>query len=195
MEKRDPPGPAALDPRAALQALSKDELVEIVLDDAKNWLAHDGLWFQAVERAHGMEAAIAADGEAWERFTVLEAERIMSRLGMAPGGGIPALLRCLGQRFYSRLNVQEAIEVSDRRAVFVMRNCRVQSARRRKGLPDFPCKPVGLIEYAGFARAIDPRLATRCVTCPPDAPREDLHCAWEFTLEEGEAAGATGGAP
>ncbi|HEX8907916.1 MAG TPA: DUF6125 family protein [Anaeromyxobacteraceae bacterium] len=178
-----------------MQALSKDELIEMVLDDAKNWLAHDGLWFQAVERAHGMEAAIAADRDAWERFTVIEARRIMSRLGMEPGGGIPALLRCLQHRFYGRLNVQEAIEVSDRRAVFVMRNCRVQSARRRKGLPDFPCKPVGLVEYAGFARAVDPRLTTRCVTCPPDAPRADVHCAWEFTLEEGEATAAQGRAP
>jgi hypothetical protein len=195
MERRDPREPNASDPRAALQALSKDELIELVLDDAKNWLAHDGLWFQAVERAHGMEAAIAADGEAWARFTVIEAQRIMARLRIAPGGGIPALLRCLEHRLYARLNRQEATEVSDRRAVFVMRDCRVQSARRRKGLPDFPCKPVGLVEYAGFARTIDPRLATRCVTCPPDAPREDLHCAWEFTLEEGEAAGVKGRAP
>jgi hypothetical protein len=192
MERRDPREPAASDPRAALQALSKDELIELVLDDAKNWLAHDGLWFQAVERAHGMDAAIAADGEAWARFTVIEAQRIMARLRIAPGGGIPALLRCLEHRLYARLNRQEATEVSERRAVFVMRDCRVQSARRRKGLPDFPCKPVGLVEYAGFARTIDPRIATRCITCPPDAPREDLHCAWEFTLEEGEPAGATG---
>jgi Family of unknown function (DUF6125) len=195
MERRDPREPAASDPRAALQALSKDELIELVLDDAKNWLAHDGLWFQAVERAHGMDAAIAADGEAWARFTVIEAQRIMARLRIAPGGGIPALLRCLEHRLYARLNRQEATEVTDRRAVFVMRDCRVQSARRRKGLPDFPCKPVGLVEYAGFARTIDPRLVTRCITCPPDAPREDLHCAWEFTLEEGVAAGATERAP
>lgn len=41
-----------------LRSLSKDELVRIVLDDAKNGLAHDGLWFQAVEAADGMEAAL-----------------------------------------------------------------------------------------------------------------------------------------
>ena len=32
-----------------LQALSKEELIRIIVDDAKNWLAHDGLWFQAVD--------------------------------------------------------------------------------------------------------------------------------------------------
>ncbi len=167
---------------AALRALDKEELVRIALDDAKNWLAHDGLWFQAVERAHGMDAAIEADRAAWERFTVIEATRILERLGLEPGGGIPALLRCLEHRLYARLNVQEAIEVTATRAVFVMRDCRVQSARRRKGLPAFPCKSVGLVEYAEFARAVDPRLRTRCLACPPDEHPDDAWCSWEFTL-------------
>ena len=53
-----------------LKKLSKDELISIIIDDAKNWLAHDGLWFQAIEARHGMEAAIEADRDAWEKFTV-----------------------------------------------------------------------------------------------------------------------------
>ncbi len=177
--------PELRDPAAAaahLSTLDKQELVRIILDDAKNWLAHDGLWFQAVEGAHGMEAAIAADRAAWERFTVIEARRIMERLGLAPGGGIPALLECLNHRLYARLNSQEVVEATEERAVFAMRDCRVQSARKRKGLPDFPCKNVGLVEYAEFARAVDPRIRTRCITCPPDAHSEDTWCAWEFTL-------------
>lgn len=177
--------PEALD---LLRSLSKEELVQMVVDDAKNWLAHDGLWFQAVERAHGMDAAIEADRVAWERFTVVEARRIMERLGLAPGGGIPALLQCLQHRFYGRLNVQETTEVTADRAVYTMRDCRVQSARRRRGLPDFPCKSVGLVEYAGFARAVDPRIRTRCITCPPDLGAPELACAWEFTLDPGAPA-------
>jgi Family of unknown function (DUF6125) len=176
-----PQSPA--DAEAFLRSLDKDELVRIVIDDAKNWLAHDGLWFQAVEAAHGMDAAIAADRAAWERFTVIEAKRIMARLGLPPGGGIPALLRCLEHRLYARLNTQEATEVSETRAVFVMRECRVQATRKRKGLPDFPCKSVGLVEYTEFARTIDPRIRTRCVTCPPDEHADDVWCAWEFSLQ------------
>jgi len=171
------------DAEAFLRSLDKEELVRIVIDDAKNWLAHDGLWFQAVEAAHGMSAAIDADRAAWERFTVIEAKRIMARLGIEPGGGISALLRCLEQRLYARLNTQEAAEVSDTRAVFMMRECRVQVARKRKGLPDFPCKSVGLVEYTEFARTVDPRIRTRCITCPPDDHGEGVWCAWEFSLE------------
>ncbi len=167
---------------ALLENLSKDELIAIIIDDAKNWLAHDGLWFQAVDRKYGMETAIEIDRAAWEKFTVVEAQRIMARLGLEPGGGIPALVECLKHRLYARLNLQESIEVTERRAVFRMVDCRVQSTRKRKGLSDFPCKSVGVVEYAGFARTIDPRIETRCIACPPDQHPDDFWCAWEFIL-------------
>jgi len=64
-----------------------------------------------------------------------------------------------------------------------MKDCRVQTARRRKGLPDFPCKPVGLVEYAGFAATIDPRIKTECIQCPPDDCGDEA-CVWRFTLGE-----------
>jgi hypothetical protein len=169
-----------------LYDLDREELIQIIIDDAKNWLAHDGLWFQALEKSHGMETAMDADREAWRQFTVVEAQRIMGRLGIKPGGGIPALVECLRHRFYARLNLQKLVEVSDTHAVFWMVDCRVQSARQRKGLPAFPCKSVGIVEYAEFARTIDPRITTRCIGCPPDPNPRDYWCSWEFTLPEGD---------
>jgi len=160
------------------------ELLEATLQDAAlNWLAHDGLWFLAAEERYGLEAAMELDAKAWEQFTVIEAKRIMKRLGMKAGGGIPALAEALRHRLYAFINVQQITEQDERRLVFRMNDCRVQSARKRKGLPDFPCKPVGLVEYAGFARTIDPRLRTRCLGCPPDPHPEEWYCCWEFTLE------------
>ena len=35
--------------RELLYAMSKEKLIDMLEDQAKNWLAHDGLWFQAVE--------------------------------------------------------------------------------------------------------------------------------------------------
>ena len=169
-----------------LYGLEKDELIRIIIDDAKNWLAHDGLWFQALEKSHGMETAMDADREAWRHFTVVEAKRIMARLGIEPGGGIPALVECLRHRLYARLNLQKVAELSDTRAVFWMVDCRVQSARQRKGLAPFPCKSVGIVEYTEFARTIDPRISTRCIGCPPDPHPGDYWCSWEFSMPEGE---------
>ena len=165
-----------------LSDLSKEELIRIIIDDAKNWLAHDGVWFQSIEKKLGMDVAVDLDTDAWRLFTVIEAKRIMERLGMKPGGGIPALVECLKHRFYARLNLQECSEVTESRAVFRMLDCRVQSARKRKGLADHPCKSVGIVEYSEFARTIDPRITTNCLACPPDRHPEEYWCAWEFVI-------------
>jgi hypothetical protein len=167
-----------------LDQLDRDGLLGVIEDAARNWLAHDGLWFQTVEQAHGMDAAIRADTEAWRKFTVIEARRIMERHSIAPGGGIAALVKALSLRLYAFINIQDVVEQTEKRVVFRMRDCRVQSARKRKGLPDFPCKPVGLVEYEWFAKTIDPRIRTRCLHCPPDSHPEESWCAWEFSLGE-----------
>ena len=162
--------------------MSKGELMDLLSDAAKNWLAHDGLWFQEVEGESDLETAMKLDRQAWEKFTVIEAKRIMERLKHEPGGGIPALIEALGFRLYAYINEQEVTEMTDTRCIFTMKTCRVQAARTRKGLPDFPCKPIGLVEYAGFAKTIDPRIRTTCITCPPDAHPEEYYCAWAFEI-------------
>jgi len=168
-----------------LDRLSRDELMRIVHDCAKNWLAHDGLWFQAVENAHGLDAAIALDAEAWRGFARVEARRIKTRLALPDAGGLDALEAALGQRLYAIIN-RQSIDRRDRALRFFMNDCRVQATRTRKNLPDFPCKAVGLVEFTEFARAIDPRISTRCLACPPDPHPDEYFCGWEFTLEPSE---------
>jgi hypothetical protein len=58
----------------------------------------------------------------------------------------------------------------------------VQDARRRKGLEDYPCKSAGVVEYSSFAQAIDPRIRTECMACPPDDIPDGLFCAWKFSI-------------
>ncbi len=170
--------------RDLLRTFSKEQLIDMLEDAAKNWLAHDGVWFQAVEGTYGIETAIQMDAKAWERFSVIETRRIMKRHGIAEGGGLPALVQALNFRLYAHINKQSTIWVNENTVRFEMNDCRVQSARKRKGLSDFPCKSVGIIEYTGFARTIDTRIQTRCISCPPDPHPETFFCAWEFTIEE-----------
>lgn len=170
--------------RETLMQLDREALVDLLEDAAKNWLAHDGLWFQAVEKEHGMEAAIEMDRQAWKVFTQIEAKRIMGRHEMAPGGGIDALEKALKFRLYARINEQEVYRVDQNTLRFEMTNCRVQSARERKGLPAFPCKSVGMVEYAYFAHTIDPRIRTEVIFCPPDVRPEGSYCTWQFALEK-----------
>ena len=123
--------------RDHLLDLDKDTLVDLLEDAAKNWLAHDGLWFQAVEKEFGMETALKMDAQAWKIFTQLEAKQIMRRLGLEPGGGIEAMEQALRYRLYARINEQEIYRSDPRTLRFEMKSCRVQVARERKGRPPF----------------------------------------------------------
>lgn len=164
------------------EAMSRVELRRALEAFAKNWLAHDGCWFLAAEERLGLEVAIELDARAWERFAAAEARRLMEVFGIPAGGGLEALERALSLRMYALVNEQHAEWSDDRtRLRFVMDRCRVQEARRRKGLPDFPCRPVGEVEFTAFARTVDRRIVTTCVHCPPDAP-PGAACAWEFTV-------------
>lgn len=166
-----------------LENFSKAKLIEIIKMCAKNWLAHDGSWFLAIEEAYGLEEAIKFDAEAWRRFTVLEAQRIMETFAISKKGGLKALAQALQCRMYAYLNEQEIIPVNEKKLIFRMKHCRVQETRRRKKLYEFHCKPVGIVEFSGFARTIDPRIKTACIVCPPDHHPEKFWCAWEFTID------------
>ncbi|MHA1993093.1 MAG: DUF6125 family protein [Candidatus Hodarchaeales archaeon] len=167
-----------------LEKLTKEDLIKIIRMYAKNWLAHDGCWFLAAEKRHGLEEAIQIDKEGWKKFTTVEAKRIMNVFNIQEGSGLEGLEKALSFRLYATINVQEIDRISPIKLVFKMQTCRVQAARERKKLPHFPCKEVGLVEYAGFAETIDPRIQTKVIACPPDDLERDFHCGWEFSLPE-----------
>ena len=107
----------------------------------------------------------------------------MQLLDLPKNGGLEALKVALGHRLYSRINVQSIVDEPDGSFVFQMNDCRVQSTRRRKGLEEYPCKSVGIVEYRAFAATIDPRIHTECVGCPPDEHPDDWFCAWRFSIK------------
>ena len=163
-----------------------EKLERILSDMGKNWLANDGVWFQAVENNFDdqMFHAKRINDSCWVRFSYLEAKTIMKRLNLPENGGIPALKEALKYRQYALVNQQETIDVAEDRIIFRMNDCRVQSARKRANLPDYPCKSAGVVEYSRFAEGIDPRIKTTCIGCPPDPHPDEWYCAWDFSLKE-----------
>ncbi len=164
--------------------LSKEELLELSKIYAKNWLAHDGLWFQSIEEKYGMEMAIDMDREAWRRFTVIEARRLIDFLELGKNPGIAGLKKALSFRLYSSLNEDEIVAEEDNVLVYHVKTCRVQHARRKKGLPAFPCKSVGIVEYSLFAKTIDERFETEALSCHPDITDANYNCIWKFSLKD-----------
>jgi hypothetical protein len=165
----------------AFAAMDREDLLLALEMFAKNWLAHDGCWFLAEER-FDMQTAIDLDARSWKRFASGEARRIMTTFNIPAGGGLRALERALHLRVYAMINSQRTEWSDDGKHLrFFMDLCRVQDARRRKGLADFPCKSVGTIEFETFAATIDSRIHTTCLHCPPDAASGQC-CGWEFTI-------------
>jgi len=170
-------------PKALLE-MEREELKKLLDGFCANWLANDGVWFQAVEFKDGMNDAKRCNDSVWGQFSPIEAWAIKRFLKLPERPGLTGLKQALGFRIYAQINTQSIIEEDPGSLVYQMNECRVQSARKRKGLDDYPCKSAGLVEYTYFARSIDDRIQTECIGCPPDPHPEDWFCAWRFTLKE-----------
>jgi len=170
-----------------IEDLPKEKLLELTKIYAKNWLAHDGCWFLSVEEKYGMQTAIEIDTRSWEKFTVVEAKRLIEFLELGENSGIQGLKRALMFRMYATINEDEIVLSEDGETLeYRVKTCRVQAARRRKGLEDFPCKSVGIVEYSLFAKTIDSRFETETITCPPEITNRDYYCIWKFTLNSAD---------
>lgn len=159
----------------------REKLLRFIDTLAANWLANDGVWFQAVESVRDMNDAKRCNDTCWSRFSPLEAQSIKRLLGLPLQPGLHGLKAALKFRIYARINVQSIEEEGPDAIIFKMNDCRVQSARRRRNLPDYPCKSAGLVEYRTFAESIDSRIRCECIACPPDEHPPDWFCAWRFS--------------
>ncbi len=169
---------------SAYDGMTREQLLKALEMFAKSWLAHDGCWFLAAEERDGLQAAIDLDRCSWARFAAVEARRILETFNLPRQGGLPALEKALALRMYAVINAQRCEWSEHHKTLrFFMDVCRVQETRRRKGLADFPCKSVGVVEFETFARTIDPRIHATCLHCPPEVP-PGKYCGWEFTMDE-----------
>lgn len=167
---------------APLLQLPKESLLSLKEKIAANWLANDGIWFQALEFTEGMQEAKLCNDACWAVFSPFEAWSIKQYLNLADNPGLDGLKRALPFRLYAAINIQSIEDETPNSIVFRMNDCRVQSARKRKGLDDYPCKSAGVVEYTTFAESIDSRIKTECIGCPPDDHPEEWYCAWRFTI-------------
>ncbi len=167
---------------APMLNMSQEQLEDLQRSVAINWLANDGVWFQAVEFSLGMNNAKKCNDSAWAQFSPFEAWSIKQLLDLPEETGLEGLKKALNYRLYAFINEQSFEDEGQNAFVFRMNNCRVQTARKRKGLDDYPCKSGGLIEYGTFAESIDTRIKMECIACPPDAHPEQWFCAWRFSI-------------
>lgn len=164
-----------------LQNLSKDQLIELLEMSAKNLVAMDGVWFQILEETEGMDKAMEVDAEVWTRYPKAEARRLKKFLGLGEHPGLEGLEKALRLNYNVMAN-ETSIHWEGDALVFRIEVCRVQTARKRKGMEYHPCKPVGINEYTTFAQSIDDRIRVECLSCYPEVVDPTCGCAWKFTI-------------
>ena len=101
-----------------LTSLSEEDLVRLLEDMGKNWLACDGIWFQTIERDYDMQTAKRVNDTNWARFSYIEARTIMKRLNLPENGGLRVLKKALNYRQYALVNQQEIFEAGDSKIIF-----------------------------------------------------------------------------
>ncbi|MFP5260153.1 MAG: DUF6125 family protein, partial [Acidobacteriota bacterium] len=171
------------DVETVLAGLGPERLEKLVTALSVSWLAADGVWFRAVEDAHGMHDAKRVNDSCWSRLGYYEGLRAREALGLGAGGGLAAAKACLTARLVSRINRFDFVDETPDGFTLRMTDCRVQSARARQGLPPYPCASGGTVEYVAFAAGVDPAVTVACVSCPPEVTRDDCACAWRFSLK------------
>lgn len=166
--------------------MSREQLYQLIENCSKNWLAMDGLWFQSIEKEFGIEEALKHDASAWKRFTKIEARRAKEFLQLPDRAGLDGLKKALNLRMFANMCQDESTIIGNELTYRIL-DCRVQYSRTSKGMQMHPCKSIGFIEYDGFAKVIDDRIACECVSCYPDLTDPTCSCAWKFTLEDDNA--------
>lgn len=168
----------------SLDNLSNEQLKELVQIYARNIYALDGVWFQSIEQKEGMDAAMLHDRNAWRRFTETEARRIKNFLALPDQAGLDGLEKALRIRFSALANPQVELINENDSLIYRVVDCRVQTARKKKGMEYHPCKSVGIIEHAYFAKIIDERIDCETISCFPDVTDNLCACSWRFTIKK-----------
>ena len=163
--------------------MDKENLIDLIKAMSFNWLAGDGVWFRTVEDNYDMYTGKRCNDTCWTRYSPLEAAMLKSFLQLPRQSGLDGLEKALNLRLYAQIN-EQTIERSEDELVLRMVKCLVQGTRKRQGLPDYPCKSAGIVEFPAFARMIDSRIKTECLSCPPDEHPKEWVCAWRFCITE-----------
>ena len=106
----------------ALLAMPKEELLRLLGDLGRNWIAGDGIWFQTVETRDGIWDAKRSNDSCWARFSPFEAWSIRRFLDLPEAPGFCGLKTALGFRLYARINVQAILDESAESIVVTLRD-------------------------------------------------------------------------
>ncbi len=162
--------------------LDKDQLESLVHSLLWQYRLVDAFWFINIENEHGLHKAEETNAQVWGKVGELSARDIVKRFGITDSG-LEGFARAMA---YYPWAMMESFELEKRPGEILITStkCPAQLGRLKHGLGEYACKDMHFQEFAGFAKAIDPRIDIECVFAPPDPHPEGLFCTWRITVKD-----------
>ena len=168
---------------ALLSSLPEQKLIDLFFMHIRNIFRVDGLYFLGIEEKFGTEAATEIDKSCWRTMAAIEAREIGKFFGRSQFS-VPDIMEALQLTSWSLDQKHKEIEISLANGILRVVRCDTQLTRKRKGLPEFPCKQVRHEYLKAFAQELNPQIDVLCRVCPPDRHSEELWCEWEFRSKQ-----------
>jgi len=166
--------------RVFLSRLPRKKLLDLMYFQIRNIWRVDGLYFLGIEKDFGIEAASKIDQECWKIMGTLEAHQLKEILPVKQWS-IPKIMEALRFTSWALDQQHKKVVVQKDRAVFRVASCSTQLTRLKKGLTEFPCRPVREGYLKAFAKELNPSVEVTCKVCPPSPHSDETWCEWEFT--------------
>jgi hypothetical protein len=169
--------------RVFLSRLPRKKLLDLMYFQIRNIWRVDGLYFLGIEKEFGTQAASKIDEECWRIMGALEARQLKDILRVKEWS-VPRIIEALRLTSWALDQQHRKLVVQKDRAVFRVVSCSTQLTRLKKGLTEFPCRPVREGYLKTFAKELNPSVEVTCRVCPPGPHSDETWCEWEFTKRE-----------
>ena len=166
--------------REILSKLSREQLLEFIDMQQKNWWNLQNNWMAYMSTEYGMEAAVKGDCHCFPANARVQVLRLQKLLGLRDD--LDSLMQAMVLSTIWANGEYEIWKVDDRTFRIRVTDCHQQVRRLAEGMGELACKPAGLAITETAVRALNPACTVRCLVCPPDAHPKDVWCEWEFAL-------------
>ncbi|MEK7713926.1 MAG: DUF6125 family protein [candidate division NC10 bacterium] len=163
-----------------LSALSREELLEFIDMQQKNWWNLQNNWMAYMNAEYGMDAAVKGDCHCFPANARVQMLRLKRLLGLEDDRD--SLMKAMVLSTIWANGDYDIWKVGNTKFRIRVTDCHQQIRRLDEGLGELACKPAGIAITEAAARAINPGCAVRCLVCPPDEHPRDLWCEWEFEV-------------
>lgn len=163
-----------------LSKFSKDELLDFIDLVQKNFWNLQNNWMAYINKEYGEESAVKGDSHCFGANAKVQMYRLRKMFDLKDD-----LQSLMDAMVLSTIWVNSDYEIwkmDENRFRIKVTNCYQQVRRVEDGEGELACKPAAIAICEAAAGVINPKVAVKCLFCPPDEHPEEAWCEWEFVL-------------